>query len=407
MRFQALRVLSQGACLCAFMTLLGCESSLPTREVPAGNCIQESDCASSGQVCKANQCVACSSNSDCGSLFCDVYGDTGPAGHCTSPMQSVFVDNSDAMQEFCGIADGTVQHPYCSIAGAFDKIPVGTPTMPVYLRLQASPNAYGLPALAPSRGALVFVGPGSFKAGAAATLVADTDDGNIQIGDGTRAVFDGFVMSSPTITIGSGANVTLRRVNVRDLSAGAVISSATVSMDRVLFSSNYAGITLQGSTVNITNAVWTANFIPAGKNLIDVIGGSGALQFATIFKNMAAAVASNVLACQSASAFAIKNSIVAMNSVSQQLGAGCNVVAGSVVVGSTDAAAGQIKQDPTFVDPTVGDLRLKAFDPVNTQYVIDRAVNVSSSDKNIDHDFYGTARPQGAGYDIGAVEFVP
>lgn len=407
MRSDALRAVPFGAGLYAALTLLGCESSLPTREVPAGNCIQESDCAANGQVCKANQCVACSNNGDCASQFCDVYGDTGPAGRCTAPAQSAFVDSGDANQEFCGISDGTAQHPYCSIAAAFDKLSPGTPTAPVYIRLLTSPNAYGLPALTSARGALVFVGPGSFKAGVAATIVADTDDGNIQIGDGARVVFDGFVMSSPSITVGNAANVTLRRVNVRDLSVGAVFKSATVSMDRVLFSSNYAGITLQGSTANITNAVWTANFIPTGQNLIDVIGGSGGLQFATIFKNMAAATASNVLACQSASAFSIRNSIVAMNGVSQQLGTACSVAAGSVVVGSSDPASGQIKQDPAFVDPAVGDLRLKAFDPVNTQYVIDRAVNVSSSDKNVDHDFYGTARPQGAGYDIGAVEFVP
>ncbi|MBL9009489.1 MAG: hypothetical protein JNJ46_34865 [Myxococcales bacterium] len=389
------------------LTLAGCESSLPTREVPAGNCIAESDCAATAQVCKANQCVACTANSDCASQFCDVYGDSGMPGRCISPSSSYFVDSSDPNLERCGAADGSAQNPFCSIAAVFDRLSMGTPPSSTYLRLLTSPNAYGLPSVTSSRGTLVITGSGSFKAGEAATLVAATDDGTLQIGDGAKVVLDGLVISSPGITVGTGANLTLRRSSVRDLATSATFTMASVTMDRVLLSSNYTGLSFQGCTLNLSNTVATGNWVGANRHFIDVQGGSGSLQFLTVYKNMLTTATSQVLSCQNASAVSIKNSIIAMNGVSQQVSGTCTVQSGSLVVGTSDSSAGQIKQNPSFVDPSGTDLRLKPFDPVNMQYLIDKAVGVSSADKNVDHDFYGTPRPQGAGYDIGAVEFTP
>lgn len=394
-------------CLLASLTVSGCESSLPTREMPAGNCVQESDCVSSGQVCKAYQCVACQVNSDCTSQICDAYGDLGGAGRCVTPSQTYFIDNNDSNQEFCGTADGSAKHPFCTIAEALSKLTASTGSGPTYFRVQASPNAYGLPALAALPSQLVLTGPGSLKPGQAASIVADTDDGLLQISGSSKVVIDGFVLSSVGLNAGPGTTITLRRSLLRDLANGAVFTNSTVTIDRMQFSSNYAGLTFDGSTLQLSNSLFSANSIPEGQSLLTLSGGSGVVQFSTFYKNMLASPTSQVVSCGKSSTVSIKNSIVAMNGVAQQLAPSCTVVAGSLVVGSGDSAAGQIKQEPTFVDPAGLDLRLKPQDPVNTQYVIDKAVNVSPSDKNTDHDFYGSPRPQGSGYDIGAVEFGP
>ena len=127
--------------------------------------MQESDCASSGQVCKAYQCVACQVNSDCTSQICDAYGDLGGAGRCVTPSQTYFIDNNDSNQEFCGTADGSAKHPFCTIAEALSKLTASTGSGPTFLRVQASPNAYGLPALAALPNQLVLTGPGSLSPG--------------------------------------------------------------------------------------------------------------------------------------------------------------------------------------------------------------------------------------------------
>lgn len=389
------------------LSLSGCESSLPTREMSAGNCAKEADCASSGQVCKAYQCVACQQNSDCASQICDTYGDLGGAGRCVSPSLTYFIDSSDSNQEFCGSADGTAKHPFCTIADGLNSLAATTGTGPAYFRVQASPNAYGLPALSSLKNPLVLTGPGSPKAGQAATLIADTDDAQLQIRVSSKVIIDGFVLSAQGLTVGSGTTLSMRRSLLRDLSSTATFTDATVTLDRLQFVSNYAGLLFDGGTLQLSNSVFSANAIADGQALLTLSGGSGSVQFSTIYKNTLASPSSQVVSCSKSSSVAIKNSIFAMNGVAQQLAASCVVVAGSLVVGTGDSSSGQIKQEPAFVDPLGLDLRLKPFDPINTQYVIDKAVGVSAADLNSDHDYYGTPRPQGAGHDIGAVEFLP
>jgi hypothetical protein len=400
-------VIPASLCLLAGLALASCESSLPTREQSAGNCIAEADCASSGQVCKAYQCVACQQNSDCGSQICDAYGDLGGAGRCVTPSQTYFVDNNDANQEFCLSADGSAKHPFCSIGEVLGKLATSTSSGPAYIRVLASPNAYGLPALASLKNPLVLTGPGSSKAGQAASIIADTDDGLLQISGTSKVVIDGFVISALGLSSTSGTTLTMRRSLLRDLVSPAMFTSATVTLDRMQISSNYAGLSFDGGTLQLTNSVITGNAIPDGQSLITLAGGSGTMQFTTLYKNMLATATAQVVSCKNSSTVSIKNSIVASNGVTGQIAAACSVVSGSLVVGTSDNTSGQIKQDPVFVDPSGLDLRLKPFDPINTQYVIDKAVGVSPGDKNTDHDYYGTPRPQGAGHDIGAVEFLP
>lgn len=135
-------------------------------------------------------------------------------------------------------------------------------------------------------------------------------------------------------------------------------------------------------------------------------GGSGSFQFNTVAYNLGAKT-SLAVSCTKSASFVVKNSIFVQNGVSQQVASTCRTVANSLVVGSADAMSDQIKQDPVFVDPQLTDLRPKPHEAVNSQYVIDKALEVNAGDKNIDHDYFGTPRPQGGGYDIGACELAP
>ena len=104
-------------------------------------------------------------------------------------------------------------------------------------------------------------------------------------------------------------------------------------------------------------------------------------------------------------ALLVKNSIFVHNGASQQISPSCSMAASSLILGLAGVVApSQIAQDPSFADSAKRDLHLVSSDPTNLRYLIDKAVDVSATDKNVEHDYYGAARPQGSGYDIGACE---
>lgn len=138
----------------------------------------------------------------------------------------------------------------------------------------------------------------------------------------------------------------MRRSLLRDLVSPATFTNATVTLDRRQISSSYAGLSFEGCTLQLTNSVMTANAIPDGQSLITLAGGSGTVQFSTLYKNTLATTTSQVVSCKNSSTVSIKNSIVASNGVTAQIAAACSVVSGSLVVGSSDNTSGQIKQDP-------------------------------------------------------------
>jgi hypothetical protein len=176
-------------------------------------------------------------------------------------------------------------------------------------------------------------------------------------------------------------------------------------MDRDQITMGNLGLKFSSSTVNVTNTFIIGTTAAQSANLIEVTGGSGNFQFNTVAYNVISTPSTLVMNCTNGASMQVKNSIFMQNGVQQQLGPSCRVSANSLVLGQgSKGPAGQIAQDAVFVDPANGDLHLKPFDPTNSQYLIDKAVEVKTTDKNIDHDYYGTPRPQGDGYDIGAAE---
>lgn len=380
---------------------VSCNSSLPQREQVVGNCFVEADCSATSQVCKENQCVACSAQSDCASQVCDTYGDLGGAGKCVASSSIIYVDNNDSNQLNCTQAKGTLALPYCTLAEA---LTVAKANPGKFIRLLASPTGYAAAAFTMDSGNVVLLGPALAIAGKAATLLADTDTNQFSFGSGANVIIDGVVLAADGVSATAGSKVTIRRSVMNSMGNGQTYDSATVTLDRNLIAEGSSTLVFTKSTVNITNNIIAHNTLPADAKLITLSGGSGTFQFNSVVYN---ALSGNALAlsCADSTGITVKNSIFAQNGVTAQLSSGCKLTASSVVVGKSDPTAGQIKQEPVFEDPANLDLRPKASDPTNTQFIIDKAVEVNAStDKNVDHDFLGTTRPQGSGYDIGAIE---
>jgi hypothetical protein len=389
-------------CLLVCWALGSCGDVLPQREQPVGTCTKEADCGAEGQVCKANQCVPCGAHSDCASAVCDLYGDLGGSGRCVPASNIIYVDSTDPEGQSCPLATGSSELPWCSMDAALGQL-MREPGK--IISLHGSPTSYLVPVIGAELGPLVIVGPARFTAGAAAVLGASTGDSLLQVGSGASAVLDGVLITAPGITASPGAKVTIRQSTLDNLQHGALFDNSTVTLDRDLIVHSTLGLAFDASTVSITNTIIAGNSAAPSTNLIEMNGGSGIFQFNTVAHNVLGSSSALVLNCTGGTGFLVKNSIFAQNGAAEQLAKGCQAVANSLILGKLDPAAAQIKQEPVFESPEQLDLRLKPSDPTNAQYLFDRANQVNpAAEKNIDHDYYGTPRPQGSGYDIGAFE---
>lgn len=389
-------------CLLLCLAVSSCSSSLPQREQPVGTCTLETDCGTSGQVCKANQCVPCSAHSDCASQVCDSYGDLGGVGRCAPTSNIIYVNNTDPDAQDCPLGNGTQALPFCEVAQAIAQLMAQPGKI---ISLQKSPTAYQLPPIEQTLGPVVIVGPGPSTAGQRAVLISLAMDAHLQVGAGASLVLDGVSLSVAGITGAPTSKVTLRQSIIDTLQHGAAFDSSQVTLDRDLFTQNRLRMSFSSSTVNITNTIIAGNSAEPSMNLIEVNGGAGVFQFNTVAYNALSSSTALVLNCVNAAGFAVKNSIFVHNGSTQQLASGCAAVASSLVLGKEDTTPGQLKQEPAFMAPALLDLRLQPQDATNREFIFDKAVQVNpAAEKNVDRDYYGTSRPQGSGHDIGAFE---
>jgi hypothetical protein len=383
-------------------TVAGCDaSSLPQREQVAGNCLKESDC-SAGQTCKDNQCAACTAHSDCASTVCDTYGDLAGAGKCVAASDLLYIKAVDESDPNCMLGNGTQKLPYC---GLDLMLAAGmSPGKPI--RLIAGSSTHAIPPI-DANAKLTILGAASVVPGQATVVsLGASETPTLSIGTGASLVLDGVILQVNSIAAAAGSKVTIRRSLIQSLVASATFEGSTVTLDRDQFTENLVGLAFKSSTVSITNSFFFRNTLAAGQSLLDLSGGTGVFQLNTVAYNTQGTTVP-VLACSGSSAVMVKNSIFAQNGVTQQLGSACRTVPSSLVLGSSDPTAGQIKKDPVFESPQTNDLRLKPRDATNLQFLIDKAVAADASDKNAGHDYFGTPRPQGAAADIGAFEALP
>lgn len=380
---------------CFFLLLLaaaGCDA-LPVQDVPVG-----------AKCPPGNSCVACKAHGDCPSQVCDSYGDVGAAGQCVAAASVIYVFNQGGE---CNNpqGNGTLANPFCDLAEAVKAGAAGK-----IVRVLPSGAGYKFPQSKLLSGTTVLIGPAESGAGKAATLIGpdnlDGGDSNntIVVPGAGSLVLDGFLITPEEISGAQGCKLTLRRSRLSYLMQAANFAGCTVVLDRMTISNLDPGLAFKDSDVKISNSFFVGSALSDKASLLGFAGGTASFYFNTVAFNTRAG-STPLVAC-SGGKTEFKNSIFVQNGAGAQLAPECKLVPNSLVVGRTDTATStQIRQDPAFQEPSAQDLRLRPESLVDQQFLIDKAVGVNPAvDKFADHDFFGTPRPQGAGYDIGAFE---
>jgi hypothetical protein len=382
-------------------------------------CAAESDCASQ-KVCwlATHACGPCTANADCGSHVCD-------AGKCALESDIAHVDNNHAP---CAGADGSAMHPYCDIPSAIA-------TGRLYVLVAGSATAYPPLAIGGRSSALTIVGPGR-AANPTARIVASggpavtlqnvpLKPSPLQI-DGLEIVGDAADANHDAVTdVGLDDTVVL---SLHDCyvhgsgRSGASSSSAELRIDSSVVADNHGwGVSGGGVKLSVTRSTLRGNHggvASAGTYTVEnnfIVGNVGvgsngdrAVSFLTVVGSKASGtfrfntVVNNSTDDPTISAGAHCNdgqTLAASIFIGNTAGSNASQIEGcllSNVVTGTDAAPSATQLTPSFVSAT--DFHLAPSAAANTVCCIDKVPSGPTT------DFDGSARPKGAGYDIGAHE---
>lgn len=344
-------------------------------------CSAEADCGG-GLACVAETCQACAGHGDCESDVCDLDAATGQGlGACVAEARVVYVaDDYPA----CATGDGTRTAPLCAIRDALPLAVGDRDTIRVYA-------GWYLPFGISGRTLRVF-GPRDGSA-----EVGEEDIGAaVRITNGAQAVLDGLELG---VSVRNGVNCMGSRLRVvrgsaRGDSSGIVSSDCDLELDRMVV----AGLTRSGITISGTGSYAITNSYFRGGDIQAVVfsgtsTATGRFQFNTV--RGGGEIAPGGIDCGTTPR-AIEDSIVVGSfgaaGGAQTVGACTHA---RVVVGSFDS-----RPDPGLIrlDPDL-DAEGRLLDTAANE-----ACCVDQSGAGPARDFFGTARPLGVGYDLGAHE---
>jgi hypothetical protein len=199
--------------------------------------------------------------------------------------------------------------------------------------------------------------------------------------------------------------------------AGAVSADVNTTISRCIFKNNnpviaaprYGTIGSRGDLpVTVTNCLFYGNRVQFGGGI--AINGSGTNENLNV---MNCTFANNILVGTGATggaiyslktggtAFNVTNCILWGNTNTNEIAGATGFLAPTVSYTDTDqtaAAGSNINQDPLFVDPINSDFHIQGISP---------CINNGTSVGAPADDIAGTPRPQGAGFDMGAYEYIP
>lgn len=365
--------------------VLGAAAEELAREAPLAlrSCAQESDCG--GELaCVAGACQPCSAHAQCQSDVCDRSAATRRgAGACVPEASVVYVDTS--ARPACETGDGSRGNPVCEINAALDRVDGDRFAVRVY------PGRYR-PLAAIELTVSVF-GPGD---GSAVVGEEDLSTGARVRGPDASVVLDGLDFGVHVLTgvICEDASLKVLRGRAEGDINGIRATNCDLEVDQVRAAGLIrSGLTIAGGRYRISNSYFHGGDAPAvvfdgrstGAFLFNTVTGGGELSPGGIDCGTTSRV--------------IRDSIV----VGSFPAAGGAQTVGActhrrVVVGSGDTRpdSGLIHIDPDL-DPAGRLLDT----PANAACCIDQGARHVPG---LDHDFFGTPRPQGPRYDIGAHE---
>lgn len=337
-------------------------------------------------------CKGCSKHSEClpGSGICKLDAsllatkDTlSNIGECVNTTDVVYVDRGYVN---CSSGDGTQGKPFCELNNA-----VATGKSYIVLRGNGSAAVNMYQAVTVDSGRQVAImGPGSgVPAAQQAVITGVTATG------GGRVTLSGVSVTNsvgqPSVQCGASASLYVQSVQITNAASpgGGIYANActkvVIEKTKIAGALGY-GIFITGGSGHrvINNAIINGGVIgePAGMRLSG--SASGLFAYNTIASNRQGGVVCD-------SPVAVTDSIVMANGADPQVSTTCQA-ARIVTTGVT--------LDPSYMNATSpGDPKLIA-DPSNL--CIDKGM--PDANQTIKDDYYGTARPQGNGYDIGFQE---
>ena len=392
------------------------DADCAARDAQAPYCLEEGECAAcrddshctaDAPVCDADEhvCRPCEEGAECQSGVCDVE-----AGECIAESQVVYVEDGG------NGSSCTKAAPCGTIQDGVDAADSGRP--------------------------FILVTAGSYTESVtvddrAFTMLADgvelssdsAGDPVLRVLDGSDITIEGLRLHGATDDGGHGLRcdpggspaITLRRVRIDDNSRRGITSEACDLrlFDTTVTGNQGAGISAENGSLSVERSSITdneggginidsADFVLRNNFIVDNAGGTvggvaisgdppggasaAAFEFNTVVGNDASLQASGLF-CLVSESLTFSNNIIYGNEGDQVDGENCGFAFSNIQDGPTDD--GNIDADPLFVDPDEGDYRLQSGSP---------CIDAADPDADIETDFFGTERPQGDGFDIGAHE---
>jgi len=387
-----------------------CAAPTPVCDTAGGTCVEcvQNDQCAAGETCDASShtCRACSVDADCASDVCDTE-----TGTCLDEATVLYTAPNGPDSGTC--TKGTP----CSLVQANALADL------TRLNVKLAPGAYSAHIILTNK-TLVFFGTGATINGQGTNATFEVDDGaHLRIVGATVAaatgnatircegaagathileLFRATIVNNSSTLLGNPCAMTVKQSVIRNTGTAfhlVLVPPTVATFDRTHFIGAGGGglAAFAGCDVHITNSLFTKVGNAGSSDRGTFAGGNFTVDFSTIVDS--------IVQCGSTGGGALKltNSVV-RNTIAGQGDAlqGINEC-GSAKFNVVFPSAAPLGSTNLIADPQLKNIAAEDYHLLVTSPALDHGDPAST----VGVDFDGTARPQGAGRDSGALEFKP